>query len=107
MEKGEKSVAEHNLLVAVIGITFAAGLCAATSAWVCSYTLDAFSNSQSAALLITDGGRFVSDDATLGRQLTEATVALQDVRDLAIALALGCVSVAAGVLYRLTRSKGF
>ena len=105
MAKPERSASEHNLLVAVGGLTIAAGLTAAGAAWVCSYTLDAFHDSQSAALLITDGG-FVSDDQTLGHKLTSATVALRNVRDFALALALGCLGVAVGVVHRVIRFQG-
>jgi hypothetical protein len=58
------------------------------------------------ALIIVDGGKQLkSDDATLEKQLTSATIALQTVRDLGWALAVGCVGIGIAVAMRMRMRK--
>jgi len=101
-----KRSVDTNLLWAVTILTVAAGMSALGSAWICDSVLSAFGNSQTMALIIVDGGKELkSDDANLERQLSTATVALQTIRDLGWALALGCFGVLGAVGYRIWKQK--
>lgn len=93
----QKRNGDRNLLVVVLVVVASAAVVAVTTSWICSYVLDGFASSNTMVLLITDAG-LKSDDAKLERQLTTATVALRNCRDLAMALAVGCgiVGLAAG-----------
>jgi hypothetical protein len=99
-----QSESEKSLFLAVVMLTVIAGLTAFAAAWICDYVLSAFGNSQAMALIIVDGGKQLkSDDATLEKQLTSATIALQTVRDLGWALAVGCVGIAIAVALRFRK----
>lgn len=90
--------------MAVVMLTVIAGITAFAAAWICDYVLSAFGNSQAMALIIVDGGKQLkSDDATLEKQLTSATIALQTVRDLGWALAVGCVGIGIAVGLRMRK----
>ena len=97
--------ADTNLLWAVTILTFAAGLSAIGSAWICESVLAAFGNSQTMALIIVDGGKALkSDDANLERQLSTATLALQTIRDFGWALGVGCLGVLGAVVFRFWKA---
>lgn len=99
-----KSESEKGLFLAVVMLTVIAGITAFSAAWICDYVLSAFGNSQAMALIIVDGGKQLkSDDANLEKQLTTATIALQTVRDLGWALAVGCVGIAVAVVLRMRK----
>lgn len=94
--------ADTNLLWAVVLLTFASGVSALGSAWICETVLSAFGSSQTMALIIVDGGKDLkSDDANLERQLSTATLALQTIRDFGWALAIGSFAVLSAVLVRV------
>jgi len=100
----QPSESEKSLFLAVVILTVIAGITAFSAAWICDYVLSAFGNSQAMALIIVDGGKQMkSDDATLEKQLTSATIALQTVRDLGWALAVGCVGIAIAVALRFRK----
>jgi preprotein translocase subunit SecF len=99
-----QSESEKSLFLAVVILTVIAGITAFSAAWICDYVLSAFGNSQAMALIIVDGGKQMkSDDANLEKQLTSATIALQTVRDLGWALAVGCVGIAIAVALRFRK----
>lgn len=106
MPKG--SPANHpdagNQLVAIVALVVVAASTAWASAWVCDYVLATFENTNALALIITDAG-LKSDDATLERKLSTATVALQTVRDFSLALGIGCLGVGAAVAVRAFRGR--
>jgi hypothetical protein len=105
MPKKQKPKSEsENSLVAVISLVIVASVTAWTSAWVCSYVLDAFQSSDTMVLLITDAG-LKSDDAKLEGQLSTATVALKTIRDFSWALGIGCGGVAIAVAVRMFRKQ--
>jgi hypothetical protein len=56
-------------------------------------------------LLVVDGDKFKSDSQSLERNLSSATLALQSVRDLGLALSFGCLAVAVAVGIRLWRGR--
>jgi hypothetical protein len=63
--------------------------------------LQAFADSNSMALLITDGNRIVSDDGKLGHQLTEATIALQNSCDVALALVASSIIIGGSLIFKM------
>lgn len=78
--------------------------CAVFTAYVIQSTLDAFSNSRAMAMIIVDGGsNFVSDDAALGRQLSDATKALKVSVEVSYAVAVSCLIVTACLTWRCLR----
>ena len=70
-------------------------------AFIISGTLSAFADSNSMALLITDGNRLVSDDGKLGRQLTDATIALQNSCDVALALVASSLIIGGSLTFKM------
>lgn len=104
MGKPSASGSESNLLIAVCLLTGFAGLTAVTSAWTAGFVLDQLQNTDAMVMLVTDGG-IRSDSQRLERNLSSATLALQSVRDLGLALSFGCLGVAVAVGFRLWRGK--
>ena len=99
-----ENAGDRNLLVVVCVVVASAALVSVTTSWICSYVLDGFASSQTMVMLITDAG-LKSDDAKLERQLSSATTALKNCRDLAMALAVGCGMVGIAVGYRIFRRR--
>lgn len=99
-----RSGSESNLLWAVSLLTIAAGATAFASAWTAGFVLDNLQNTDALVLLVTDGG-LRSDSQKLERNLSSATLALQSVRELGLALSFGCLAVAVAVGFRLWRGK--
>ena len=95
---------DRNLVISVGMILCISGVCALYTALTIDGTLTAFADSQSMALLITDGNRIVSDDGKLGRQLTDATVALQVSRDVSYALVGSTFIMGFGLIIKIFRS---
>jgi hypothetical protein len=63
--------------------------------------LDQLQSTDALVLLIVDGQGLKSDSASLERNLSSATLALQSVRDFGMALGFGCVAVAGAVGFRV------
>jgi hypothetical protein len=97
----ERSASERNLVAVVAIVLFISAVCAGYTAYIISNTLTAFADSNSMAMLLVDGGRIVSDDGKLGRQLTEATVALQNSCDVAIALVASSILIGGSLAVRM------
>lgn len=104
MAERKPSVANGNLLIAVVCLLVAAGGAAFFTAWVACYVLDSMASSQTMALLITDAG-VRSDDGKLEGQLTTATTALVACRDVATALGIGCGGVGLALAWRRVKRK--
>lgn len=104
MGKPSASGSDSNLLLAVCLLTGFAGLTAVTCAWTAGFVLDQLQNTDAMVMLVTDGG-IRSDSQRLERNLSSATLALQSVRDLGLALSFGCIAVAVAVGFRLWRGK--
>ena len=100
----EPSASEGNLLLAVCLLVGFAGMAAATTAYTSGFVLDQLQSTDALVMLITDGG-IKSDSASLERNLSSATLALQSVRDLGLALSFGCLAVAVAVGVRLWRGR--
>ena len=90
-----------NLVAVVAIVLLISALCAGYTAFIISNTLTAFADSNSMALLITDGNRIVSDDGKLGRQLTEATIALQNSCDVALALVASSLIIGGSLIFKM------
>ena len=90
----------NNLLWVVAMILSMAGVCAVYTSYVVQSVLDALMSSNTMALLITTDG-FRSDDVKLESKLNSAQQALQTSADVATALTVACVMVAAGLIVRV------
>jgi len=100
----EPSASEGNLLLVVILLTAFAGLTAVVSAWTAGFVLDQLQSTDALVMLVTDGG-IKSDSKTLEANLSSATLALQSVRDLGLALSIGCLGVAVAAGFRVWRGR--
>lgn len=97
--------AASNLLWAVILLTLAAGATASASAYTASFVLDQLHSTDALVLLVVDGDKLRSDSQSLEQNLSSATLALQSVRDLGLALSFGCLAVAVAVGIRVWRGR--
>jgi hypothetical protein len=103
-ERANQSGGENNLLVAICGLTIAAGLTAVASAYIAEYVISTMGDSNSMALLL-GANKIASDSVDLERQLNTAQAALRTVRDLGMALGVGSLGVGAAVIMRLLRRR--
>jgi hypothetical protein len=103
-ERANQSGGENNLLVAICGLTIAAGLTAVASAYIAEYVISTMGDSNSMALLL-GANKIASDSVDLERQLNTAQTALRTVRDLGMALGVGSLGVGAAVIMRLLRRR--
>ena len=101
----EPSASEANLLLAVCLLVIFAGIAAATTAYTSGFVLDQLQSTEALVMLVTDGGKLRSDSADLERNMSSATLALQSVRELGLALSFGCLAVAVAVGIRLWRGR--
>jgi hypothetical protein len=102
--QSDQPSAASNLLWAVILLTLAAGATAVTSAYTAGFVLDQLQSTDALVMLVTDGG-IKSDSQSLTQNLSSATLALQSVRDLGLALSFGCLAVAVAVGFRVWRGR--
>ena len=100
----QPNVSDGNLLLAVGLLVAFAGLAAVTVACTAGYVLDEMNNRDFMVMLVTDSG-LKSDNQKLTQNLSSATLALQAVRDLGLALSFGCVAVAVAVGIRAWRGR--
>lgn len=103
--QNDKPSAESNLLWAVVLLTIGAGATSMASAYTASYVLDTMHSTDALVLLVVDGDKLRSDSASLERNMSSATLALQSVRDLGMALSLSCLAVAIAVCFRAWKNK--
>jgi hypothetical protein len=75
------------------------------SAYTAGYVLDQLHSTDALVLLVVDGDKLKSDSASLERNMSSATLALQSVRDLGLALSFGCLAVAIAVCFRAWKNK--
>jgi len=101
----QPSASEGNLVIAVCLLVTFAGVAAFTSAWTAGFVLDQLQNTEAMAMIVTDGGKIKSDSLSLEQNLSSATLALQSVRDLGLALSFGCLAVAVAVGIRVWRGR--
>lgn len=91
-------------MLVVCLLTIAAGCTAMASAWTAGFVLDQLQNTDALVMLVTDGG-LKSDSQSLEQNMSSATIALQSVRDLGLALSFGCLGVAVAVGIRVWRGR--
>mgnify|MGYP000978726992 CR=1 FL=1 len=103
--QNDKPSAESNLLWAVVLLTIGAGVTSMASAYTAGYVLDQLHSTDALVLLVVDGDKLRSDSASLERNMSSATLALQSVRDLGLALSMGCLAVALAVCFRAWKNK--
>ena len=105
MPKENENTSDANLLLAVAGLTFFAGVSALAVAWISGSIIESFQNTQNVhAMFITQGG-LVTDDKVTGQNLNRASDALKACRDFGWALSVGCLGVGVAVLTRLKRQN--
>jgi hypothetical protein len=100
--KAKQPSGSDNLLLAVAALVVVCTVTAVACAWICSFVLSSFADSNTMALLITDAG-VKSDDKNLEHQLSSATMALKTVRDIGWALGVGSLTVGVAVFIRYRR----
>lgn len=93
-----------NLLLAVTLLTAFAGVAALASAYIAGYVLDQLQSTDALVMIVTDAG-LKSDSKDLERNMSVATLALRSVRDLGLALSVGCLGVGVAVFIRSRRQK--
>ena len=106
MENPSQSSArsERNLLWSVGIILLMSCACAIYTASIIQMTLDSLGSSKMMALIIVDGGNsFKSDDATLERDLNNTTLALRIAVEVAYAMAVSSLVMAAGLIIRIVK----
>ena len=101
----DRSASEGNLLLAVCLLVSFAGLASVTTAYTAGFVLDQLQNTDAMVMLVTDGGKLRSDSETLEKNMSSATLALQSVRDLGLALSFGCLAVAVAAGFRVWRGR--
>ncbi|CAB4212868.1 hypothetical protein UFOVP1435_39 [uncultured Caudovirales phage] len=99
MKPKAKPSGADNLIMAIAVLSVISIACALVTAYLIQQTLDAFQSSHAMVGLITDSG-LVFDDKNTERQLSSATRALMNTRDISVALAFGSTFVIAGVIAR-------
>lgn len=104
MPPSQKPNGENNLVWAVGIILAMACLCSAYTAWTIKSVLAGFQDSQTMVLLITDAG-LKSDDKNLEHQLSSATTALKISADVAYALVMASLMMAAALAWRVFAGK--
>ena len=105
MPNEKQKSGDNNLLISAGIILAISSVCAVYTAWVVNNVLNAFQSTEAMVMLITDAG-IKSDDLKTERQLSEATLALQTSRDIALALVVASVMMALALGWRLWTQKG-
>jgi hypothetical protein len=100
----DPSASEGNLLLAVCLLVSFAGLASVTTAYTAGFVLDEMNSRDFMVMLVTDKG-LQSDNEKLTQNLSSATLALQSVRDLGLALSFGCLAVAVAAGLRVWRGR--
>jgi len=90
--KSDQPSADDNLVLVVCFLTAFAGLSAFASAYIATVVLETLQSRDSLVMIVTDAG-IKSDSASVQQGLSSATTALLVVRDLGMALSLGCLSI--------------
>ena len=90
--KSNQPSADDNLVLVVCFLTAFAGLSAFASAYISGYVLDTLQSRDALVMIVTDAG-IKSDSVSVEQGLSSATTALLAVRDLGMALSIGCLGV--------------
>ena len=97
------SGSDTNLLWAVAGLLLVSLVASGFTAYACDFVVSSFQNSNTMALLITDAG-VKSDDKNFERQLSTATLTLNTLRDVGLAVVVGALMVLTAMGFRIWRS---
>lgn len=90
--KSNQPSADDNLVLVVCFLTAFAGLSAFASAYISGYVLDTLQSRDALVMIVTDAG-IKSDSVSVEQGLSSATTALLAVRDLGMALSIGCLGI--------------
>jgi hypothetical protein len=90
--KSDQPSADDNLVIVVCFLTLFAGLSAFSSAYIAGVVLDTLQSRDALVMIVTDAG-IKSDSVSVEQGLSSATTALLAVRDLGMALSIGCLGV--------------
>ena len=90
--KSDQPSADDNLVLVVCFLTAFAGLAALASAYIATVVLETLQSRDSLVMIVTDAG-IKSDSLSVEQGLSSATTALLAVRDLGMALSIGCLGI--------------
>jgi len=90
--KSDQPSADDNLVIVVCFLTAFAGLSAFASAYIAGVVLDTLQSRDALVMIVTDAG-IKSDSLSVEAGLSSATTALLAVRDLGMALSIGCLGI--------------
>lgn len=102
--KSDQPSADDNLVLVVCFLTAFAGLSAFASAYIAGVVLDTLQSRDSLVLIVTDAG-IKSDSLSVEQGLSSATTALLAVRDLGMALSIGCLGIGLALGIRQYKAK--
>ena len=90
--KSNQPSADDNLVLVVCFLTAFAGLSAFASAYISTVVLETLQSRDALVMIVTDAG-IKSDSVSVEQGLSSATTALLAVRDLGMALSIGCLGI--------------
>ena len=102
--KSNQPSADDNLVLVVCFLTAFAGLSAFASAYISGYVLDTLQSRDALVMIVTDAG-IKSDSVSVEQGLSSATTALLAVRDLGMALSLGCLGIGIALCIRQYKAR--
>ena len=102
--KSDQPSADDNLVIVVCFLTLFAGLSAFSSAYIAGVVLDTLQSRDALVMIVTDAG-IKSDSISVEQGLSSATTALLAVRDLGMALSIGCFGIGLALGIRQYKAK--
>jgi len=102
--KSDQPSADDNLVIVVCFLTLFAGLSAFSSAYIAGVVLDTLQSRDALVMIVTDAG-IKSDSISVEQGLSSATTALLAVRDLGMALSIGCLGIGLALGIRQYKAK--
>ena len=102
--RSDQPSADDNLVLVVCFLTAFAGLSAFASAYISGYVLDTLQSRDALVMIVTDAG-IKSDSVSVEQGLSSATTALLAVRDLGMALSIGCLGIGLAVGIRQYKAR--
>ena len=102
--KSDQPSADDNLVIVVCFLTLFAGLSAFSSAYIAGVVLDTLQSRDALVMIVTDAG-IKSDSISVEQGLSSATIVLLAVRDLGMALSIGCLGIGLALGIRQYKAK--
>ena len=102
--KSDQPSADDNLVIVVCFLTLFAGWSAFSSAYIAGVVLDTLQSRDALVMIVTDAG-IKSDSISVEQGLSSATTALLAVRDLGMALSIGCLGIGLALGIRQYKAK--